>query len=98
MKQTFRVQSARVAALFNRIAERRPLPPAIKSDNGEEFTRELMLKWSVEHKIYLHFIEFEKPNQNASVESFNGRCVTSFSTSSFSNDLPRSIGDRNLAH
>jgi putative transposase len=69
----FAFQSARVIAVFDRIAERRRLPSIIKSDNGGEFTSELMLKWSAEQRIDLHFIEPGKPNQNASIESFNGR-------------------------
>jgi len=69
----FSFQSARVVGVFDRIAARRPLPVVIKSDNGGEFTSELMLKWSAERRIDLHFIEPGKPNQNASIESFNGR-------------------------
>lgn len=32
-----------------------------------------MLKWSAERSVDLHFIEPGKPNQNATIESFNGR-------------------------
>lgn len=69
----FSFQSARVARLFEQLAQHRSLPKIIKSDNGSEFTSELMLKWSAERNIELHFIEPGRPTQNGSVESFNGR-------------------------
>lgn len=62
-----------MVAVFDRIEQRRPLRATIKSDNGGEFTSELMLKWSAERKVDLDFTEPGKPNQNASIESFNGR-------------------------
>jgi putative transposase len=69
----FSFSSARVINAFERIVRSRTLPSTIKSDNGGEFTSELMLKWSVEKGLDLHFIEPGRPTQNASVESFNGR-------------------------
>lgn len=69
----FSFPSARVIRAFERIAVTRPLAKILKSDNGSEFTSELMLKWSAEQHIDLHFIEPGKPNQNATIESFNGR-------------------------
>lgn len=41
--------------------------------NGSEFSSCKMLLWSAESGVDWHFIEPGKPNQNASVESFNGR-------------------------
>ena len=69
----FSFPSERVIRVFDRIATQRPLPQTIKSDNGGEFTSSKMLLWSSAKKVDLHFIEPGKPNQNASVESFNGR-------------------------
>jgi putative transposase len=69
----FSFPSERVVRVFERLATQRMLPAVIKSDNGGEFTSSKMLIWSSERKVDLHFIEPGKPNQNASVESFNGR-------------------------
>lgn len=69
----FSFPSARVIRSFERIGNARALPTTIKSDNGSEFCSELMLKWSAERQVDLHFIEPGKPNQNATIESFNGR-------------------------
>ena len=48
-------------------------PEHIRSDNGPEFTGRAMLTWAHRHGIALRLIEPGKPNQNAYVESFNGR-------------------------
>lgn len=69
----FSFPSARFVRALEQIASTRNLPRTIKSDNGSEFTSELMLRWSAERNIELHFIEPGRPMQNASVESFNGR-------------------------
>ena len=69
----FSFSGERVARFFDRVALSRSLPPTIKSDNGPEFTSGKLLKWSGETGTELHFIEPGKPNQNAVVESFNGR-------------------------
>ena len=69
----FSFSGARVARIFDRVALSRSLPPTIKSDNGSEFTSGKLLEWSVKTGVDLHFIEPGKPNQNAVVESFNGR-------------------------
>ena len=45
----------------------------IRSDNGSEFCGRAMLTWAHENDVALRFIEPGKPNQNAYVESFNGR-------------------------
>lgn len=74
----FSFPSQRVIRVLNRLAAERPLPTTIKSDNGSEFTSSKMLLWSVDTNVDLHFIEPGKPNQNASVESFNGRLRDEF--------------------
>ena len=45
----------------------------IRTDNGKEFTGKAMLTWAHRHGVSLRLIEPGKPNQNAYVESFNGR-------------------------
>ena len=45
----------------------------IRSDNGAEFTGKAMLRWAHRNGVELRLIEPGKPNQNAYVESFNGR-------------------------
>jgi len=73
IESDFSFPSERVIRVFDRIATQRPLPSTIRSDNGGEFTSARMLTWSSEKKVDLHFIEPGKPNQNATIESFNGR-------------------------
>ena len=55
------------------ICSQRGKPAVIRSDNGPEFTGRAMLTWAHRHGIALRLIEPGKPNQNAYVESFNGR-------------------------
>jgi transposase InsO family protein len=45
----------------------------IRTDNGKEFTGRAMLTWAHRQGIALRLIEPGKPNQNAYIESFNGR-------------------------
>ena len=42
-------------------------------DNGKEFCGRAMLTWAHTRGVTLRLIEPGKPNQNAYVESFNGR-------------------------
>jgi putative transposase len=59
--------------ILDRICSQRGKPSMIRSDNGPEFTGKAMLTWAHRHGITLRLIEPGKPNQNAYVESFNGR-------------------------
>ena len=43
------------------------------SDNGTELTSNAILKWSQDRLVAWHYIILGKPQQNAFVESFNGR-------------------------
>jgi putative transposase len=45
----------------------------IHSDNGKVFCGRAMAIWAHQNGVALRFIEPGKPNQNAYVESFNGR-------------------------
>jgi transposase InsO family protein len=59
--------------ILDGICSQRGKPSMIRSDNGPEFTGKAMLTWAHRHGIALRLIEPGKPNQNAYVESFNGR-------------------------
>lgn len=49
------------------------LPRVIRTGNGKEFCGRAMLTWAHEQGVTLRLIEPGKPNQNAYIESFNGR-------------------------
>ena len=51
----------------------RGYPGIIRTDNAKEFTGRAMLTWAHRHGVKLRLIEPGKPNQNAYIESFNGR-------------------------
>jgi len=59
--------------ILDQLAARRGLPRMIRTDNGKEFCGRAMLTWAHAHNVTLRLIEPGKPNQNAYVESFNGR-------------------------
>jgi putative transposase len=59
--------------ILDGICSQRGKPSIIRSDNGPEFTGKSMLTWAHRHGIALRLIEPGKPNQNAYVESLNGR-------------------------
>ena len=63
----------RVARELDSVLQNRTKPKTIVSDNGTEFTCTAILKWSADRQVGWHFIEPGKPQQNAFVESFNGR-------------------------
>ena len=59
--------------ILDRLALERGLPQAIRTDNGKEFCGRAMLTWAHARGLRLFLIEPGKPNQNAYIESFNGR-------------------------
>lgn len=59
--------------ILDSICSQRGKPAIIRTDNGPEFTGKAMLTWAHRNGIALRLIEPGKPNQNAYVESFNGR-------------------------
>ena len=59
--------------ILDAVCSQRGQPQRIRSDNGPEFTGKAMLTWAYRQGIALKLIEPGKPNQNAYVESFNGR-------------------------
>ncbi|EIL87051.1 integrase catalytic subunit, partial [Rhodanobacter fulvus Jip2] len=62
-----------VTRVMDRLAQTRGLPKVIRSDNGKEFCGKAMVTWAHERGVQLRLIEPGKPNQNAYIESFNGR-------------------------
>ena len=59
--------------LLDEIWSRPGRPKMIRTDNGPEFIGKAMLTWVHRNGVELRRIEPGKPNQNAYVESFNGR-------------------------
>lgn len=59
--------------IVDRLAVTRGLPQAIRTDNGKEFCGRIMLNWAHARGVKLFLIQPGKPNQNAYIESFNGR-------------------------
>jgi putative transposase len=49
------------------------LHKAIRTDNGKEYCSRAMLTWAHARRVQLFLIQPGKPNQNAYIESFNGR-------------------------
>ena len=67
------LSGARVGRELDAVIARRGRPMMIVSDNGTELTSMAILRWSQLTKIDWHYIAPGKPQQNAFVESFNGR-------------------------
>lgn len=59
--------------ILDHLAAERGLPQAIRTDNGKEFCGRAMLTWAHARGVKLFLIQPGKPNQNAYIESFNGR-------------------------
>ena len=62
-----------VTRILDSLSGSRGLPRVIRSDNGKEFCGRAMLTWAHQRAVSLRLIEPGKPNQNAYIESFNGR-------------------------
>jgi putative transposase len=68
------ISGRRVAReLNNAIRRRGHRPDTIVSDNGTELTSNAILSWADKTGVGWHYIAPGKPQQNAFVESFNGR-------------------------
>ena len=59
--------------ILDGICAQRGRPAVIRTDNGPEFCGKAMLTWAYRNAVALRLIEPGKPNQNAYIESFNGR-------------------------
>ena len=62
-----------VTRVLDRLALSRGLPQVIRTDNGKEFCGKAMVTWAYNRGVQLRLIQPGRPNQNAYVESFNGR-------------------------
>jgi len=67
------ITGRKVTTVLNRIAVFRGLPKEILTDNGPEFTSNVMNAWAYDHKVDHIFIDPGKPMQNGYIESFNGK-------------------------
>ena len=67
------ISGVRVGRELDAIIIKRGRPAMIVSDNGSELTSTAILRWSQTADVAWHFIAPGKPQQNAFVESFNGR-------------------------
>ena len=63
----------RVVSVLERLAESRGLPQSVTVDNGPEFVSKVLDEWAYRQQLQLRFIEPGKPQQNAYIESFNGK-------------------------
>jgi putative transposase len=63
----------RVVRELNTLTASRGRPLMCVSDNGTELTGMAILRWSQEARVEWHYIAPGKPQQNAFIESFNGR-------------------------
>lgn len=74
--------SARVVRVLDQLITERGCPTEIVLDNGPELISRPLDQWADQHAIALGFIEPGKPEQNAVMESFNGRfrdeCLNSY--------------------
>lgn len=67
------ITGARVKTVLERLAETRGLPKSITVDHGPEFEGQVLDTWAYQAKVQLSFIRPGKPNENAYIESFNGK-------------------------
>ncbi len=67
------ISGVRVGRELDAIIARRGRPAMIVSDNGSELTSMAILRWSQTVNVAWHYIAPGKPQQNAFIESFNGR-------------------------
>jgi putative transposase len=67
------ITGLRVQAVLERLADTRGLPLSITVDNGPEFDGQVLDKWAYRRGVQLSFIRPGKPNENAYIESFNGK-------------------------
>lgn len=67
------ISGARVARELDAMMRLYGKPACIVSDNGTELTSRAILSWQSSAGVAWHYIDPGKPQQNAYVESFNGR-------------------------
>lgn len=67
------IPGARVVKTLESLKATRGIPKSIITDNGPEFTGAALDQWAHDNYVMLDPIDPGKPQQNAFVESFNGR-------------------------
>jgi len=67
------ISGMRVTRELDRLINWHGKPTGIVCDNGTEFTSLAMFSWTQKTGVGLHFIAPGKPNENAFIESLNGR-------------------------
>ena len=67
------ITGVRVQSVLDRLADSRGLPASITVDNGPEFDGKVLDQWAYRSGVRLSFIRPGKPNENAYIESFNGK-------------------------
>ena len=67
------ISGERVGRELDAVVRLHGKPGTIVSDNGTELTSRAILRWQGEAEVAWHYIAPGKPQQNAFVESFNGR-------------------------
>tara|TARA_B110000008_G_scaffold29604_1_gene26497 strand:+ start:432 stop:1214 length:783 start_codon:yes stop_codon:yes gene_type:complete len=73
MEVSTSISGQHVTRVLDRLIELRGKPKNLLTDNGPEFAGTALDAWTYERKINHQFIQPGKPNQNAYVESFNGK-------------------------
>ena len=67
------INGQRVTQILEGLSEDKGRVIGIRSDNGPEFSGNAMDAWAYARGVKLDFIRPGKPNENAFIESFNGR-------------------------
>src|SRR5579872_6023867 len=67
------ITGTRVKAVLERLRDTRGLPQSITVDHGPEFEGQVLDAWAYQVNVQLSFIRPGKPNENAYIESFNGK-------------------------
>ena len=62
-----------MVSVLERLAELCGLPRSVTVDNGPEFAGKVLDEWAYGRGLQLRFTQPGKPQQNAYIESFNGK-------------------------
>ena len=73
MEVSTSITGAYVTRVLDQLVELRGKPNRLLTDNGPEFAGAALDVWTYANQIEHQFIQQGKPNQNAYVESFNGK-------------------------
>jgi putative transposase len=73
MEVSSSISGQHVTRVLDQLIELYGKPQCLLTDNGPEFVGSALDAWTYDRKIKHQFIQPGKPNQNAYVESFNGR-------------------------